>query len=126
MTTNCVIENDWSADERRAYERYSVDFFWRVYDQDTEALAGDVVDICLGGFQLLSEAAIPSRKKFRFRMDISLESRRREQIDVEARSVWQSQDINPGMFSAGFEFLNMPSETTQRIQSIIDEITTSV
>lgn len=122
MTSSDVIENDWTAEERRAYERYSVEFYWRVYDQDSNALAGNVVDISLGGIQLLSETPIANGKEFRFRMDISLESGRKEQIELRARSVWQSQDLNPGLFTAGFEFLNVSLETTQRIQGIIDEI----
>ena len=126
MTTTDVIENDWSAEERRAYERYSVEFYWRVYDRDAGTLAGDVADISLGGIQLLSETAIPSGKRLHLRMEISLESGRKEQIDVEARSVWHSEALNPGMFTSGFEFLNVSPETAQRIQSVIDEIVDSM
>ncbi|HCK81156.1 MAG TPA: hypothetical protein DIC59_06785 [Candidatus Competibacteraceae bacterium] len=126
MSTNELIENDWDAEERRAYERYSVEFYLCVYNRDTDTLVGHIVDISLGGIQLLSETPIANGEQFRFRMDVSLESGRKETIDVEAQSVWHDEDVNPGLFNTGFEFLTLSPVALKTIKAIIKEIAGSV
>ena len=122
MTTNDLIENDWNEEERRAYERYSVEFYLSVYDRKTNIFLGHVVDISLGGMQLLSETPIASGQLFRLRMDVSLESGRKEQIEFDAWSIWRTEDLNPGFYNAGFQFLDLSPTTGQSIQGVIDEI----
>lgn len=126
MTTDDLIENDWDAEERRAYERYSVEFYICVYSHDTNALVGHVVDISLGGMQLLSEMPIASGKQFRFIMEASLESGRKERIEFEAQSVWQAEDLNPGFYNTGFQFLDLSPAAAQSVQAIAEEIVSSM
>jgi len=126
MTSNELIENDWDEEERRAYERYSVEFYLCVYNRDTDALLGHVVDISLGGMQLLSETPIAGGELFRFRMDVSLESGRKEVVEFEARSIWQAEDLNPGFYNAGFQFQALSPAAMQNIQEIVEEIVTSM
>lgn len=126
MATDDLIENDWDAEERRAYERYSVEFYICAYNRDTNALVGHVVDISLGGMQLLSEMPIASGKRFRFMMEASLESGRKESIEFEAQSVWQAEDLNPGFYNVGFEFLDLPPSAAQSVQAIVNEIISSM
>jgi c-di-GMP-binding flagellar brake protein YcgR len=126
MMRDDLIENDWNEEERRAYERYSVEFYLCVYNRDTGALMGDVVDISLGGMQLLSETPIASGELFRFRMDASLESGKKEVFEFEGRSVWQTEDLNPGFYNAGFEFLALSPAAMQSIQAVIEEIVASM
>lgn len=122
MNTETVIEDDRDTEEKRAYERYSVEFYLSVYDRETDALVGHVVDISLGGLQLLSEAPIPAGEDFRFRMEVSLESGRQETVEFEAWPVWQSEDLNPGFYNAGFQFTDLSPGAAQSVQAIIDEI----
>lgn len=122
MTTDDLIESDWDAEERRAYERYSVEFYICVYNRDTNALVGHVVDISLGGMQLLSEMPVASNRQFRFIMEASLESGRKESIEFEARSVWQAEDLNPGFYNAGFQFLALSPAAARSVQAIAEEI----
>jgi c-di-GMP-binding flagellar brake protein YcgR len=118
-----MIDNDWSEAERRQYERYSVDFYMCIYDQNTNVQLGQVVDISLGGMRLLSTQPFLIRgKRFRLRMEVSLESGKRENILLEARSVWGREDDNPDYYSTGFQFHDLSSETSQRIQEILDEL----
>lgn len=126
MTSNELIENDWDEEERRAYERYSVEFYLCVYNRDTDALLGHVVDISLGGMQLLSETPIAGGELFRFRMDVSLESGRKEVVEFEARSIWQAEDLNPGFYNAGFQFQALSPAAMQSIQEIVEEIVASM
>ena len=80
----------------------------------------------LGGIQLLSETPIANGEQFRFRMDVSLESGRKETIEVEAQSVWHDEDVNPGFFNTGFEFLNLSPGALKTIKATIKDIVGSL
>lgn len=122
MSAENLIDDDRDLEEKRAYERYSVEFYLSVYDRDAGALIGHVVDISLGGLQILSESPIGGGEQFRFRMDVSLESGRKENVDFEAWRIWQSEDLNPGFYSAGFQFIDLSPGAAQSVRAIIDEI----
>lgn len=126
MSEKDLIDDDWGAEERRAYERYSVGFYLCVYNQDDGSLVGHIVDISLGGLQLLSEIPLPSGAEFRFRMELSLESGRKESIAFEARNVWQDEDINAGSYNVGFEFVNLTPATQQLLEAAIQDIVDSL
>lgn len=126
MPAKDLIDNDWDVEERRAYERYSVEFYLCIYNQDDGSLVGHVVDISLGGLQLLSEKPIGSGEEFRFRMEFSLESGRKESIAFEARNVWQDEDLNPGSYNVGFEFINLTPADQQLLEAAIQEIVDSL
>src|SRR5262245_58951971 len=98
VVTNFAVDNDWSFEERREYERTSVNFFLRVVDLDNDSLLGDVSDISMGGMRLVSAAPIPIKQKFRVRMDIALGDDYQEEVFFEAHSVWGREDPNPGLY----------------------------
>jgi hypothetical protein len=115
------IDNDWSFEERREYERMSVNFYLRVVDLDSARLLGDVVDISMGGMKLISAAPIPAEKKFRVQMDIALGNDYQEEVFFEAHSVWSRKDLNPGLFETGFRNALSPHAAAS-IQRLIDMI----
>lgn len=118
-----IIENDLDDQERRQYERYSTDFYLCVYEKDKTSPLGQVVDISLGGLQLVSSEPIPTNKHFDLWMDVSMESGRREQVVFTAKSVWgREDDDNDDSYNTGFQFLNLTPEALQSMQSIIDEL----
>ena len=126
MTSEKIIENDWSAEEKRAYKRQSIEFYWRIFDMETGALAGDVVDISLEGFRLLTDTPITIDKPFQFRMDISLENGRKAQTTIEAVGVWQTDNINPRAITADYTLMTLPPDTAELIESIIEEVISSI
>jgi c-di-GMP-binding flagellar brake protein YcgR len=118
-----IIENDLDDQERRQYERYSTDFYLCVYEKDKTSPLGQVVDISLGGLQLVSSEPIPTNKHFDLWMDVSMESGRREQVVFTAKSVWgREDDDNDDSYNTGFQFLNLTPEALRSMQSIIDEL----
>lgn len=126
MSAKNLIDNDWDIEERRAYERYSIEFYLCVYSEEDGSLVGHVVDISLGGLQLLSENPIASGEEFRFRMELSLESGRKESIAFQARNVWQDEDLDAGAFSVGFEFINLTPATQALLEGAIQDIVDSL
>jgi c-di-GMP-binding flagellar brake protein YcgR len=117
-----MIENDWNDEERRKYERYSLTFYLSVYDTETDALLGQVIDISPGGMKLLSEEPIPVDKQFRLLLDVSLESGKKGKVFIEAQSIWSYEDDNPGFSATGFQFSNLSQEIDQFIQNIAEEL----
>jgi c-di-GMP-binding flagellar brake protein YcgR len=117
-----MIINDWDEKERRNQERYSLEYFLRIVDRDTESLLGHIIDISLGGMRLISEAPIPTQKDFRLWMEISLESGLQGKIALEARSVWGRKDINPELYDTGFSFIALSAETRSTIENLIREL----
>ena len=117
-----IIDSDWSEQERRQYERYSTEFYLCVYEQNGTSPLGQVIDISLGGLQLVSSEPIELKQHFNLVMDVSLESGLHEQTRFEAESVWSSEDDNDDLYNTGFQFLNLSSEALQALQRITDEL----
>jgi c-di-GMP-binding flagellar brake protein YcgR len=117
-----AVGHDWSDADRRQYERFVVDFFCRVVEVESEAVLGDVVDVSLGGIQLMSKVPVPIGKQYGLRMEVSLESGRRERVALEARSVWTQRDASGDHYTTGFEFLGLSSTARRSVQAIIDEL----
>jgi len=88
LTRRLMIENDWSENERREYERYSVMFYLEVRDQESDSSLGQILDIGMGGLRLLSDKPMPVNARFHLVLDISLESGKKGELPVEATSVW--------------------------------------
>lgn len=122
MINYFVIKNDCTEADKRAYERKNVDFFWQVYDTESDVLVGDVADIGMKGFRLIGSVPTTIGKNSSFRMDISLESGKMDQIELDALCVWQSKKLNPGLCTAGYKFLELAPDTAHQIQTIIDQI----
>lgn len=117
-----IIDSDWSEQERRQYERYSTEFYLCVYEQNKTAPLGQVIDISLGGLQLISSEPIELKQHFNLVMDVSLESGLHEQAQFEAETVWSSEDDNDDLYNTGFQFLNLSSEALQALQRITNEL----
>jgi hypothetical protein len=119
--TDIAIANDWSNEERREYERHSVNFYLRVIDLDSNTLLGNVVDISLSGMRLVSEVPLPVENTYNVRMDMVLGEDYKEHVDFVTTSIWAREDITPGMYESGWRNTLSP-EAFQSIQQLIDRL----
>jgi c-di-GMP-binding flagellar brake protein YcgR len=119
--THIAIADDWSHEERRAYERYSVNFYLRVIDVDSDTLLGNVVDISLNGMRLVSETLLPVDKTHRVRMEIALGEDDTEHVDFVATSIWSREDLTPGLYESGWKNTLSPA-ASRSLQRLIDRI----
>lgn len=120
MTHN-AIANDWSIEERRAYERYSINFYVRVIDLDSDTLLGNVVDLSLSGMRLVSEVPLPVEKTCHVRMHIALGEDYKDQVDFVTTSVWARADLTPGLYESGWSNTLSP-EAFRSIHRLLDKI----
>lgn len=118
-----TIVNDWSEEERRRQERFSLECYLNVIDADTEALLGQIEDISTGGMKLLSSKPIPPGQDFRLLLEISLGDDNKARVFLEARSIWTLEDINPGFHNTGFSFLGLSSRAEATINNLIAALT---
>lgn len=117
-----AIENDWSEEDQRQYERYSTNFYLCIYDRRDERLLGHVVDISLGGLRLIGSEALRIGEILLLRIEAALESGRRECCEFQGKTVWSGEDENPGWFAAGLEFLELSASTRKVLHGIIAEL----
>ena len=116
-----AIAHDWSQEERRAYERYSVHFYLRVIALDSETLLGNVVDISLAGMRLVSDTPLPVGTTCRVRMDIALGKDYEEQLVFVTTSMWVHADVTPGLYESGWRNTLSP-EACRSMQRLLDQI----
>ena len=117
-----AIEDDWSDENRRRYERYSTNFYLYVYEQCEGRFLGHVVDISMSGLRLLGSDLLCAGEMMLLRMDISLESGRHESCEFHARTVWYSEDEDSELYITGFEFLSLSEQGAEILQDIIAEL----
>lgn len=122
MTENedWVIEDDRSEEERRQYERYSVDFYLCVYEQ--ERLLGHVIDVSMGGLRLLGEDALDANQVMSLRIEASLESGLHKHLEFQAKIVWIDLDEITESYAMGFEFLDLSARAQETLREIITEL----
>lgn len=117
-----LIDNDWSEQERRRYERHAVQFYLRVHSEDGQRLLGEVANISLGGMKLMCAAPLARGHSYRCSMAVSLESGRRESVAFAARCVWTGRDDVLGCENAGLEFIELSDDALASIERIIAEL----
>lgn len=110
-----------SSAENRRLKRWYLVMYLRVYDQDTEALLGHIVDINKDGLRLVSDRPIATGRTFRMWVDIPKEDTTHQRIFLEAESMWCGKDINPDFYDTGFRIINMGSSALLQLQLLIEE-----
>ena len=71
-------------EEKRSLKRWHLIFYLRVFDQDTGALVGHVVDINTGGMMLISDNPITTDTDFDFWIDIPLDEVNRKRVVLKS------------------------------------------
>lgn len=110
-----------SSAENRRLKRWYLVMYLRVYDQDTEALLGHIVDINKDGLRLVSDRPVAVNRTFRMWVDIPKEDTTHQRIYLEAESMWCGKDINPDFYDTGFRIINMGSSALLQLQLLIEE-----
>jgi hypothetical protein len=107
--------------ERRTLKRWHLIFYLRVFDEESAAVLGHIVDISENGMMLLSDNPIPVTKNFRVWVDVPSETGPRQRIHLEARSLWSHNDINPDFYDTGFYIKDPLPDTIHQLNQLIEE-----
>jgi len=110
-------------DERRRHKRMNSLFYLRVFNRDTDRLAGRMVNITPKGIMLVSEEPIEPNKNFSFRMVLPEGFEGKKTITFNANSRWCMKDVNPDLYDTGFMLSDMTFEDAKVIEHLIEDYT---
>lgn len=107
--------------EKRQYQRIHLICYLRVFDRDTGAMIGHLVDISPAGLMLVSEAPLAIGKHYKLRMTLPDSLFDTHQIEFNAQSLWSSNDVNPDFYDTGFELGSISQETQAILTDLMRE-----
>jgi len=110
-----------SPQDRRKLKRRHVIFYSRVFNRNTGALLGHLMDITVEGLMLISETPIETGILYHLRMDLPEDVMAKAFLRFDVHCLWCKPDINPAFYNAGFKVLNMAQEDIDLIENMIDE-----
>jgi hypothetical protein len=110
--------------ERRALKRWHLIFYLRVFDEESAAVLGHIVDISESGMMLVSDDPIPVCKDFHVWVDVPSETGPRQRIQLKVRSLWSHNDINPDFYDTGFFIKDASADTVDKLTQLIEDFTT--
>ncbi len=107
--------------EKRRLKRWYLVLYLRVFEQDTSALLGHIVDISKEGMRLVSDKPLVLNHTYRLWVDVPKEGTSRQRIHLEAESLWTGRDVNPDFYDTGFRMLNISPQALLQLQLLIEE-----
>jgi hypothetical protein len=107
--------------DRRSRKRRHVIFYSRVFDRNTGALLGHLMDITTEGIMLISDAPLEPSITYHLRMDLPEDVKAKPYLSFDALCLWCRPDVNPAFYNAGFRVINMTQEDIDLIENMIDE-----
>ena len=106
---------------KRQLKRWYLVMYLRVFDEDTGQLLGHIVDINKDGLRLVSDKPIPLARTYRLLVDVPKEGAPRQQLRLEAESLWSSLDVNPDFYATGLRIQNIGAPALLQLQLLIEE-----
>lgn len=108
--------------ELRTLKRRHLIYYLEVFDDDTDELLGNLVDITTEGLKLVSKKAMKTNKVFNMRMNLPEGYFEDPVIHFQAKSLWSTNDINPDFYDTGFTAPDMDSKVKNIIGNLIELI----
>ena len=112
-----IKKNKRTVAEKRSSKRWNLVNSLRVFEQETEAFVGYLMDINKHGMMLASEEPVPAEKDFHFWIEVMS-----EKILVSVHTLWTKKDDEWGYYKNGFRFANPTSKMTANIMCLIEAL----
>jgi hypothetical protein len=103
-------------DDRRKFKRRHTIRYFEVHNVATDRPAGRVVDITSEGMMLISDQPIETDRVYKLRMALPERMGVKNEIDLEARSVWCRHDVNFDFYDTGFQFVALTQDNLDIIR----------
>jgi hypothetical protein len=111
-----------TATERRKLKRRNLSYYLPVIDMNTQQVMGHLVDITPVGLMMDSKKPIPTNLDFNLHLDLMKDVSEKASIEFTARSKWCRPDtIQPYLFNAGFQIINLSPEDTEIVKRIAEK-----
>lgn len=105
--------------EKRKIPRSHLIHYLMIFDRESGALIGNLVDITAEGIKFITEARVEEGALLRLRMDFPEEMEGRMFLPVDARCIWCRVDINPDLFAVGCHLENVLAADMKVIDHLI-------
>lgn len=102
-------------DDQRKEPRTHLIYYLRVFDRNTHALFGHVVDISQSGMLITSDKPMKSRSLYQLEVEDVSSIDRLTTIDMDAECRWSQEDDIAGLFDGGFQFI----EPSRQLDSLL-------
>jgi len=90
-----------------------------VFDRDHGEQLGMLENITTEGLGLRGPNFIKTGSTFRVTLQLPSEIEHRAEVDIDVCCVWSAESGTPGLYDAGFCFLNPSCETSDIIEELI-------
>lgn len=107
--------------EKRKVKRRFLLYYMRVFESVTRKQIGNLVDITPKGIMVVCDKQVPDSQFMKLRLELSNEVSEKPWMEFVAISKWCKPDVNPSMYSVGFEILEIDKEDAKTIDRIINE-----
>jgi len=104
---------------RRKLRRFRLVCSLPVIDRDSGEQIGMLEDITVEGLRLKGPNLLQTGRTFHVTLQLPVEIERRTGIELNAHCVWSSESGTPGLYEAGFSFVNPSWEATEIIDKLI-------
>ena len=103
---------------RRRGDRIQLTAYLQVYDLDSRQLLGQAIDLSLGGMRLLSSKPVELDRQCHLRIELPEVTAGRENIFVEAQTLWSRPGTNPEYYESGFRLVDLYDHAADVIQEL--------
>lgn len=102
-------------DDQRKEQRTHLIYYLRVFDRNTRALFGHVVDISRNGMLITSDKPMSTTSQYQLALEDVTTIDHLSTIDMSAECRWCQEDDSGGLFDGGFRFI----EPSDRLNSLL-------
>ncbi len=103
-------------DDQRSEHRTHLVYYLRVFDRNSRALFGHVVDISPRGMLITSDKPMNASTRYRLALEDVSTIDHLATLDVEAECRWCQEDSPGGLYDAGFQLI-APSQKISALLS---------
>jgi len=109
--------------EKRSIERIRCYYYLKVYDKESKADVGSVVDISMKGMRLVGENQFPPDVTYRFLVKLPKGYILGDSFDINATARWcnKSEEKNKTYYEAGFEFAEAERKGVIFLRSLLND-----
>ncbi len=106
--------------ERRKAERKDLVYYSRVSDTISGRDLGNLINITPEGAMVLCERPVEADKVMQLVIELPEGLASKTRVQVDGKSLWCREDVNPEFYDVGFAFTNLAPEDAEIIQSLVE------
>lgn len=107
---------------QRMLRRHYLIYYLRVFDRETGAVIGHLVDITEKGIMIIRDAPIEIGTVLKLRLRWRSSVGRLQMADFEGECRWCRPDVNPDFYGAGFVISAATAEHVKAISELISDL----